>query len=158
MTCRFAPKISHWTGQFLQVAEQGHHLSHNWTCAELLLQPLLMLQIWSRTTGNCLVYCAYTVTSLCPSQSDSVSLQVAFLGRIWEQLQTGWIDPTMAATHLRSVLRFLIWYSWDTSPAKKKLKLQVIMLRIEKDRQIDEGVVFHQFVKSLGAVRQTLQG
>lgn len=31
------------------------------------------------------------------------------------------------------------------------------MLRIEKDRQTDKVVVFHQFVKSLGAVKQTPQ-
>ncbi|XP_075358643.1 apoptosis inhibitor 5 isoform X1 [Mycteria americana] len=38
------PQISHWTDQFLQVAELGHLLSYNWTCAEFLLQPLLMSQ------------------------------------------------------------------------------------------------------------------
>ncbi|KAM6068616.1 apoptosis inhibitor 5 isoform 1-T1 [Theristicus caerulescens] len=37
-------QISHWTDQFLQVAELGHLLSYNWTCAEFLLQPLLILQ------------------------------------------------------------------------------------------------------------------
>ncbi|XP_054684864.1 apoptosis inhibitor 5 isoform X1 [Grus americana] len=39
-----APQISHWTDQFLHAAELDNLLSYDWTCAEFLLQPLLMLQ------------------------------------------------------------------------------------------------------------------
>lgn len=99
VTTHSAP-VSHWTGQLQQMAELGHLLSYDWTCAAFLLQPLLMLQTWSRSSENCQVHCACTqLYPRAPSHTESAFLQVIFLGEAREQLQTEWVGPAMAAAH-----------------------------------------------------------